>query len=1848
MSSLVRYSVLVALALSACTRPQDPGQSASEDVSSVVQQASVAADTDGDGVPDSSDNCRAYPNPDQKNSNQLGPGDACELALVLRRGSGNDFVRFQSLKEQVLSEHPFLLTGHPDLMRVAGLGPGVREPRRDCEHERLGVFCSGERGDDQNSVGPGEVLTFGIGDDASLHGATASEALIRLEGNGVAEVTFLADGARLGTARAAVRASKLLSFSLPAKPFKSIELRAVEGRIAVSGGGEAVILTLAKGTTACAPGYTSVAGKCVDIDECSGPTRVCDALTTCTNRAGSFSCGACPAGYTGNGLSGCVDIDECATGSATCSKLVSCGNTPGGYQCGDCPLGYHGDGHTCTDTDECAAHLDACDPRVACTNTVGSYSCGACPPGFSGAGATGCVDIDECAGSLAPCDHLTSCSNTSGGYSCGQCPPGFTGTGTTGCVDVDECLTGQADCSPLATCANTAGGYLCGACPSGYRGDGHVCVDIDECAEHSSQCSSLAACTNLVGSYSCGACPSGYTGDGRTCTDLDECLTGACDSHTVCTNRAGSYSCGLCPAGYAGDGYSGCVDVDECSNGAATCSPLVSCTNTVGAYQCGSCPAGYRGDGHACVDIDECSEGSAHCAAQVTCNNVPGGYECGACPSGYQGDGVTCVAVDPCLTGPCGTGLVGAVTAVASTDATSQATARVVTISWSIAPGSGWTGVTVFRTLSGVPFDFGSPLASNQASPFADATVELGQSYDYVVRPVGGGQLGPASNVASCLTLPAPPVVSFVDSVATVTAECASAGCIVLSWPAVSSAVSYTVGVSTTGAGFVTLPSAPSCVAGVCRFVEQGLLPGRTSYYRVAAANATGIGLVGQLPGVASTPPPSPTALSAFGARGHIDLSWVGAAGATSYRVERRLAGSSAFSGSVITASGELCQDAGDAPGVPYSCSLGALADGQTYDYRITSLVALAIGSVDGGSAIVTGQTIPAVPSSLSAIRSTSGVVTLSWPSVTCATSYDVFQSVTGAPDSFVLSSAGSSAGLSTPCTASGTLSVDIRGLADGATYWFQIAARNFGTAGDPATASIPVTTMFTLSPAAPAALSAIPGASLVSLFWSGSPGATSYSIYRQDNAAPLATGVTSTSFVDAQVANGTTYSYFVIALNAGGASLRSNGANATPAPMPSPAHAAAVALNGAARVQWDPVLSATGYSVFQRNAPGVSAGETAVPRCSSISGGTGLRRSCVVSGLSNHSSAVFVVRATNGTTESLDSNEANVTPTRELCVALPEMSTVVAIDADTPPSGVNVVDAAPRRWFGNVTQMANPAAVAVDQARDELYVLNRGANSITVYSPSTSFGNTAPVRAIAGQATLLNSPSAMVLDSAAHELFVVNSSTAHQLTVYGSSQLSMAAPMREMTLSAPITALALGPGGDEFTATDGTMIWVYPRAWSGDASHPAPLRSWTVSGLTGIVAIATDPIIGEIWLAASNRVVAISRLSASGAITATRAISLAPPSRRAVGLAYDAVGEGGTPELIVGSRNASSDFYYVEGYRLPSSGAPVVSYSLDSDAIPDLALPTSIAFDRSGTSDVILLPSGVAQTNARQGVQALARLGTTASAFVGMLSGPLQSSFDPTLIDSPQGIASSLDHDQLWVGNRGSAAGSLSAVSVYPLTDAINTSTALDFAIDTDTLPQGALNLALNTAAGELYVVDGSALNTYSMLTGALLGAVTGIGPQPGLAWDSASQALYVSSSDSIVKYARTTSGKLIFNSTIANPRISAPLSIWFDRPGAGEPRLWVVNSAPVPGTGLWLSRFDLTAGSVTPFDEPFTLTPASVVGDAGSVFVAASAPPQGSVVVQRFSSAASPTLQGLLQIAGASRVAGGIAWCN
>jgi acid phosphatase type 7 len=93
--------------------------------------------------------------------------------------------------------------------------------------------------------------------------------------------------------------------------------------------------------------------------------------------------------------------------------------------------------------------------------------------------------------------------------------------------------------------------------------------------------------------------------------------------------------------------------------------------------------------------------------------------------------------------------------------------------------------------------------------------------------------------------------------------------------------------------------------------------------------------------------------------------------------------------------------------------------------------------------------------------------------------------------------------------------------------------------------------------PAPPTGLAATPGDNQVSLTWSASAGASTYTVKRATTSGgpytPIATAISFTSYTDTTAVNGTTYYYVVTAQNSQGESSNSTEASATPQPPAAP-----------------------------------------------------------------------------------------------------------------------------------------------------------------------------------------------------------------------------------------------------------------------------------------------------------------------------------------------------------------------------------------------------------------------------------------------------------------------------------------------------------------------------------------------------------------------------------------------------------------------------------------------------------------------------------------------------------------------
>ncbi|XP_043479110.1 cubilin-like isoform X2 [Leptopilina heterotoma] len=210
------------------------------------------------------------------------------------------------------------------------------------------------------------------------------------------------------------------------------------------------------------------------------------------------------------------DVNECALNHPPCSvnPPVVCHNVPGSYFCGSCPQGYTGNGYYCSDVDECLYDNGGCStvPRVQCINTMGSRICGSCPTGYEGNGEI-CTYVGGCKINNGGCHPLAICSESSfSGVTC-RCHPGYIGDGIATCTPQSSPTdhTGACASSPCihGSCIPGVGNTFSCHCQNGYMGI--LCnLAVDPC--NPNPCRNNGVCKRtLSGGVTC-ECTSSFTG----------------------------------------------------------------------------------------------------------------------------------------------------------------------------------------------------------------------------------------------------------------------------------------------------------------------------------------------------------------------------------------------------------------------------------------------------------------------------------------------------------------------------------------------------------------------------------------------------------------------------------------------------------------------------------------------------------------------------------------------------------------------------------------------------------------------------------------------------------------------------------------------------------------------------------------------------------------------------------------------------------------------------------------------------------------------------------------------------------------------------------------------------------------------------------------------------------------------------------------------------------------------------------------------------------------------------------------------------------------------------------------
>jgi fibronectin type 3 domain-containing protein len=390
----------------------------------------------------------------------------------------------------------------------------------------------------------------------------------------------------------------------------------------------------------------------------------------------------------------------------------------------------------------------------------------------------------------------------------------------------------------------------------------------------------------------------------------------------------------------------------------------------------------------------------------------------------------------------------------------------------------------------------------------------------------------------------------------------------------------------------------------------------------------------------------APTGVQAVGGDGQVTISWNPVPNATSYDlfyVNRSHVGAKEKDDDDEHENEDEDEDGKWLKNVTSPFVLTGLAANTTYSFMVRARDNPRKGRPSAKvSATTTGATTPpTLPAAPTGVGATGGTnqVTISWPAVIGATSYNLYWSGTTG----VTTTNGTKViGVSSPAV--------LTGRADSTTYYFIVTAVN-GAGEGAASVQVAATTLAaapppTTAPAAPTGISAAAGTDQVTVSWSAATGATSYNVYWSAASGVTATtgtliaGVTS-PFVHTGRTASTAYFYIVTAVNSVGESGASVEATATttapPLAVPSaPGGVTAVGGTRQVTVTWNAVSGATSYNLYWSTTLGVT-----VATGTKI---TGVTSSYQHTGRADGTAYFYIATAVNSVGESIASSQATAT----------------------------------------------------------------------------------------------------------------------------------------------------------------------------------------------------------------------------------------------------------------------------------------------------------------------------------------------------------------------------------------------------------------------------------------------------------------------------------------------------------------------------------------------------------------------------------------------------------------------------
>jgi titin len=551
--------------------------------------------------------------------------------------------------------------------------------------------------------------------------------------------------------------------------------------------------------------------------------------------------------------------------------------------------------------------------------------------------------------------------------------------------------------------------------------------------------------------------------------------------------------------------------------------------------------------------------------------------------------------------------------------------------------------------------------ASGGSSPITVASLINGHRYSFVVTATNQAGTGPASAASNTVAIGAVPDAPTNVSAARVAAPRSAS--VTFTPPGLVSGfdqygvliTGYTITATDTdvamrsrqittpaGLGGTCATSAVDATKQVC--LVSSLTPGDHYTFTVAATNLIGTGAASGASGVVvpADVPGAPRSVAAVRGSGQATISWStpatdGGAAITRFNVTSSPAMTTPYacSPSVLTGSSSTCVFAG-------------LTNGVTYSFTVTAINAIGESQASIASNAVTPASAPGAPT-LGAVTRSDGSATVRWtaPSANGGSALTGFAvAVTPSVTVPVSCTPDVLTGASTSCI--------FTGLANGTSYYFRVRALNAVGAGAYSAESSAVVPAG--PPPAPTAASATSGNAQADVSWSApsTNGAaiTGYTVISSPGGFSCTAATTSCTVTG--LANGTSYSFAVTAINGAGTGATSVASNTVvPATAPSrPAAPSGVTAGvGSATVAFTAPASngadITGYTVVATDTTSSDRGGQSV---------TGAASPIIVGGLTAGDSYTFTVRAANAIGAGANS---------------PASSSVVILGVPGAPSGV-------------------------------------------------------------------------------------------------------------------------------------------------------------------------------------------------------------------------------------------------------------------------------------------------------------------------------------------------------------------------------------------------------------------------------------------------------------------------------------------------------------------------------------------------------------------------------------------------